>query len=89
MTFGDDFSNYTSKDLLFIISGLYVYSGLVSGWYTLNRITPQVFLFLPLLGWIIYFIAKLFLSFAVGFVMLPVRTFRNIKKINQLNKINI
>ena len=32
--------------------------GLVAGWKTLTRITPQVFLFLPILGWVFYFLVK-------------------------------
>jgi hypothetical protein len=35
---------------------IYVFSGIVPGWKTLTRITPRVFLFLPIIGWVIYFI---------------------------------
>ncbi|MDR0714677.1 MAG: hypothetical protein LBF89_10540 [Bacteroidales bacterium] len=58
---------------MFIIIS-YCISGIIAGWKTLNRITPAVFLFLPMLGWIIYFAIKLVLAFFVGLVMLPVRT---------------
>ena len=57
---------------------LYTGLGLVAGWKTLTRITPQVFLFLPILGWVFYFLVKAILSLFVGLVAFPVRTIRNL-----------
>lgn len=65
----------------------YISAGLIAGWQTLNRITPRMFLFLPLIGWLIYFAIKLFLSFWVGLVMLPIITIRNIIRLTKLSKI--
>lgn len=65
----------------------YIFSGLVPGWKTLTRITPAVFLFLPIIGWVFYFIIKLALSLCLGLVMLPVRTVRNIFRLITLQKI--
>lgn len=53
--------------------------GLVAGWKTLTQITPQMFLFLPVLGWVLYFLIKAILSLFVGLVALPVRIIRNIR----------
>jgi hypothetical protein len=64
----------------------YCISSVVAGWKTLNRITPAVFLFLPLLGWVIYFIVKIVLSFYVGLVMFPVRTLYGLFKLYRLRK---
>lgn len=64
----------------------YCCSGIVAGWKTLNRISPNVFIILPLIGWLIYFIVKLLLSFWVGIVMLPIRTINNIAKLIKVNK---
>lgn len=64
----------------------YIFSGIVPGWKTLTRITPSVFLFLPLIGWLFYFIIKLALSLCVGLVMLPIRTVRNIYRLIALQK---
>ena len=64
----------------------YVFSGIVPGWKTLTRITPAVFLFLLLIGWLFYFIVKLALSLCIGLVMLPVRTVRNIYRFVALQK---
>lgn len=60
---------------------IYIFSGIVPGWQTLTRITPAVFLFLPIIGWVLYFIVKLILSIFVGLVMLPIRTVRNIRQL--------
>ena len=66
---------------------IYVFSGIVPGWKTLTRITPAMFLFLPIIGWVIYFIVKLCLSVCIGLVMLPIRTVRNISKLVSLSKV--
>lgn len=65
----------------------YVFSGIIPGWKTLTRITPSVFLFLPIIGWVLYFIIKFILSVVVGLVMLPIRTVRNIARLVALGKI--
>ena len=66
----------------------YVFSGIIPGWKTLTRIMPSVFLFLPIIGWVLYFIVKFALSVVVGLVMLPVRTVRNIARLVALQKTN-
>jgi len=67
----------------------YIFAGIVSGWKTLTSITPRMFLFLPLLGWVIYFVIKLSLSAVIGLVMLPIRTVRNIMRLIKLQKTNL
>lgn len=39
------------------------------GWSALNRITPNIFLILPIVGWVIFFITKFFLSMAIGWII--------------------
>jgi hypothetical protein len=56
---------------------MYMGLGLVAGWKTLTRVTPQVFLFLPILGWVLYFLIKAVLSMFVGLVAFPVRMIKN------------
>ncbi len=68
--------NIVSKGMLF-----YVGASLVSGWKTLNRITPSVFLFLPIIGWLFYFIIKFLLSIVVGLFMFPIRLFQNLRRL--------
>ena len=51
--------------------GTYALAGLPYGWKALDRITPSIFLVLPLAGWAIYFLIKFFLAYWVGLVALP------------------
>jgi len=51
------------------------------GWRFLNRITPDMFLFLSCTGWIVYFMVKLFLSAAVGLFVAPFHIARLIANI--------
>jgi len=57
---------------------IYMGLGIVAGWKTLTRITPQIFLFLPVLGWVLYFLIKAVLSLFSGLIAFPVRTIRNL-----------
>lgn len=41
------------------------------GWRALNKITPDVFLWMSFMGWIIYFVVKLFLSVVIGLFVAP------------------
>lgn len=41
------------------------------GWRALNFITPNIFLIMPLAGWVVYFIIKGILSFFIGFIVAP------------------
>lgn len=41
------------------------------GWRTLNFITPRIFLFMSLTGWVVYFLVKGVLSFFLGFIVAP------------------
>jgi len=59
------------KIISFVIP-FYVFSGLVPGWKTLTMLTPRVFLILPILGWIIYFIIKFLLSLCIGVFVFPI-----------------
>ncbi|MBQ5320701.1 MAG: hypothetical protein J6K88_01365 [Oscillospiraceae bacterium] len=43
----------------------------VFGWKALNKITPDIFLFMNITGWIIYFGVKGFLSIFIGVFVAP------------------
>ena len=75
----------TSKGIL-IFQGFYIGAALVAGWKALNRITPNVFLFLPIIGWVVYFAIKILLSSVIGIFLLPIRLFLNIRKLYLLKK---
>lgn len=41
------------------------------GWKSLNKITPDIFLFMPIIGWVIFFVVKGILSVVVGLFTTP------------------
>lgn len=84
---GHSFSLKTT--ILYYVIYIYAFAGIISGWKTLTRITPRMFLVLPIIGWVLYFAVKLFLSFWLGLIMLPIRTVRNIMRLIQLQKIAV
>lgn len=53
--------------LLFVYVALYVFFG----WKALNKITPDIFLIMPIGGWIIYYVIKFILSVIVGVFVAP------------------
>lgn len=56
------------------VSGMvmgYTFAAVPWGWRSLTAITPRVFLFLPLAGWVAYFVIKLSLAVMVGFFVVP------------------
>ena len=57
----------------------YALAGLPCGWHALSAIQPRMFLFLPIIGWVIYFVIKFFLSYCVGLVAMPVQIVKAFK----------
>ena len=57
------------------------------GWYALNKITPQMFLFLPLVGWGAYFGLKFILSAVIGWIAVAVKMYQWIRTISIANKV--
>ena len=41
------------------------------GWKALNKIQPDIFLIMPVVGWIIYFVVKFVLSVLIGIFIAP------------------
>ena len=56
-----------STVIAFIYIALFTYFG----WKALNRITPDIFLWMPLIGWVIYYVVKFILSIIVGMFVAP------------------
>lgn len=52
----------------------------IFGWRALNRITPDMFLFLSITGWIVYFCIKGALSIAIGVFVTPFLIARRISE---------
>lgn len=56
-------------------------AGIPYGWAILNRITPAMFLWMSWVGWLIYFLVKLLISYIIGVVALPIKLFQWISEI--------
>ena len=65
--------------ILTVLSALYI-ACIPFGWRFLNSITPDIFLFLPLIGWVIYFMVKFFLASLLGVFIAPVQIYKMIKE---------
>jgi hypothetical protein len=50
----------------------YLMAGVFWGWKVISFIQPKMFLFLPIVGWLIYFLIKFLLSYFVGIVAMPI-----------------
>ena len=55
---------------LFVAYGV---AGTPCGWRALSSMQPRMFLFLPIIGWLIYFGIKLFLSYWIGYIAMPMQ----------------
>lgn len=54
----------------------YIVAGIPCGWSVLTGITPNIFLILPLIGWVVYFVIKFCLAVFVGVVAFPYRLYQ-------------
>lgn len=61
----------------------YFFAGVPWGWSALNKITPNIFLFMPLIGWVIYFVIKFVLSLMIGMFVTPFKIYGIIKGLKQ------
>ena len=65
----------------------YMFAGIPWGWSALTRITPRVFLFLPLGGWVLYFVYKLAAAATIGPFVTPFKVWSLIKQMREANKL--
>ena len=64
----------------------YASVAIVVGWKTLDKLTANYFLFLPIIGWLVYFIIKLQVSCFFGLFYTPIWLFRKIRKLYKIWK---
>lgn len=76
--------------ILLSVYGIAFYFGcsLVAGWKLMDRFTSRFFLFLPIIGWIIYIFIKFGLALMVGggYFYSIYRVVNNLIRINKINK---
>lgn len=78
---GTDFS--LGLKLFGILLWGYIFASLPAGWRKLSGLTSRFFLALPIIGWLFYFAIKAFLSFFVGFVVMPMETVKEIRTLKR------
>ncbi|HEU4556875.1 MAG TPA: hypothetical protein VFS20_03460 [Longimicrobium sp.] len=66
---------------------MYSFAGIPWGWRVLTRITPNVFVFMPLVGWLFYFGIKLTLASWVGLVALPIFVAKRVTRWRELKSL--
>jgi len=54
-----------------VVVGIFYIICIPCGWRALNRIQPAMFIWMPLMGWILYLFIKLILSCLVGLFVAP------------------
>lgn len=77
---------YSNTDMGMRIFMGYLFAGIPWGWSALTRITPNVFLSLPWVGWLIYVGIKLCLSFLIGMFVTPYKIYKTVKGLIQAEK---
>lgn len=85
MSFIGWLSNYLPEDGTFmnavgIIGIILIVVWTVLGWKSLSMIQPQIFLIMPIVGWIAYFVIKGFLSMLLGIFIAPYQIAKTIHK---------
>lgn len=69
--------------------GGYFFAGIPWGWSVLNKITPNIFLFMPIIGWLFYFLIKCALSLMIGMFVTPFKVYQvinGLKKAKELEE---
>ncbi len=72
--------------VFFVIFIIYMFSGTYVGWKKLTSFSSTVFLSLPIIGWVMFFVIKLMFSTMIGVFILPTTVLQKIKRLNQLKK---
>lgn len=75
-----------SNFFMAILSG-YFFAGIPWGWSALNKITPNIFLFMPVIGWIIYFGIKLAVSLMIGMFVTPFKIYQIVKGLKETKQL--
>jgi len=60
-------------------------SGIPWGWSFLNKITPNLFWFMPVIGRAIYIFVKLMLSLLIGIFVTPFKIYQIVKALKDAN----
>ncbi|MCB2339061.1 DUF2180 family protein [Clostridium estertheticum] len=73
------FSNASGQGFFSRLLGGYFFAGIPWGWSILSKITPNMFLFMSWIGWLIYFMVKLAIAVLIGMFVTPYKIYKIIK----------
>ena len=62
-------------------------AGIPYGWSALTKITPTLFVWMPLVGWVIYFFIKLLLAYIIGIFALPFKLYQWIAEMRRVKRL--
>lgn len=62
----------------------YFVAGIPWGWSILTNITPSMFVFLPWIGWLIYFTVKLIIAMFIGMFVTPYKIIKGLSESKDL-----
>lgn len=61
----------------------YFFAGIPWGWSILTKITPNMFLFMSWIGWLIYFLTKCLISMFIGMFVTPYKIYKILKGLSE------
>lgn len=79
------YSGMEEATLPFTLLGALFIAGIPWGWSFLNKITPNVFLIMPVVGWLVYFGIKFTLALFIGIFIMPFKIYQIVKGLKELN----
>lgn len=74
------------QPLIFCFLVAYAAASVPWGWSATSRITPDVFLIMPVAGWMIYFGFKYMISGIVGFFIAPFKLYRAVRDLIEIGR---
>lgn len=86
--FIDNLNAYISWGFILLMVA-YSVASIVAGWKALGSLTSGRFIVsMPIIGWLIYAGVKLILAATIGPVVLPIRIYKNVKRLNEMGNIS-
>ncbi|QTL96578.1 hypothetical protein GM661_00625 [Iocasia frigidifontis] len=82
-----EFVEFDSSVVLYFLWVSYGFSSVPIGWVTLTKLQPNSFIWMPIIGWLFYFIIKLYLSVLIGIFIFPYKIYKFIKRLIEIKNL--
>lgn len=83
--FGIGNASVNGGNIFYVVLSIFVSGAMLGGvrygWKILTFITPNIFLIMPIIGWVIYFLIKLIISLVIAPFAFVIKTITNIIKL--------